>query len=178
MKKQNYEKFKFDSLEKSLDYIQSIINRMADNSFSIKKFTVTLETAIPAFTINKFNINIIIFIVLFVLVVFCLLDSYYLCLERRYRKLYEKAVSEGDSYDMYNLKLPTNIINNISFTESLFSKTIFLFYGLQIIFFIFIILIINANYIYKLINPYISTFINPYFLLFLVRSFIFKIMVF
>lgn len=138
-----YSKFKFGSLEKSLDYIQSVINRMASNSFSIKKFAVTLETAVPAFTIDKFNLYIIISIILFILIVFCLLDSYYLCLERRYRKLYEKAVSEGVMYDMYNLKLSSNIVHSTGFLDSLFSKIIFLFYGLQILFFIFLIIIFN-----------------------------------
>lgn len=132
---------KYKSLEKSLDYIQSIINRMASNSFSIKKFTVALETAIPAFTINKFNVYIIICLMLFILIVFGFLDSYYLCVERRYRKLYKKAVSEGLLYSMYSLDLPDNIIKNTSFFSSLLSKTIFLFYGLQILFLTLLLLL-------------------------------------
>lgn len=143
MKYDYYSRLSSGSLEKSLDYIQSIISRMANNSFSIKKLAVTLETAIPAFTINKFNLVSIILIILFILLVFGLLDSYYLCIERRYRKLYEKAVSDGLMYDMYNLKLSKSIVKNVTFFGSVFSKTIILFYGSQIIFFIFLIVILK-----------------------------------
>lgn len=42
---------------------------------------------------------------------------------------------------MYSLDLPDNIIKNTSFCSSLLSKTIFLFYGLQILFLTLLILL-------------------------------------
>lgn len=73
--------------------IQNVINRMAQNSFLIKAWAVTLIAAITVLTFSI--INILIFGVLLVItIIFWVLDSYYLKLEKLYRHLYNAKVED------------------------------------------------------------------------------------
>ena len=73
--------------------IQDVINRMAQNSFLIKAWTVTLIAAIFILTFSI--VNILIFgVLLAITIIFWVLDSYYLKLERVYRQLYQTKVEE------------------------------------------------------------------------------------
>jgi hypothetical protein len=73
--------------------IQGVINRMAQNSFLIKAWTVTLIAAIFILTFSI--VNILIFgVLLAITIIFWVLDSYYLKLERVYRRLYQTKVEE------------------------------------------------------------------------------------
>lgn len=77
---------------KHLDYIQSAINRMADNSFKVKGWMVTLISALMALYVNteKISFLLVAFIPMFV---FWFLDAYYLQQERKFRGLYDDAVA-------------------------------------------------------------------------------------
>jgi len=73
--------------------IQNVITRMAQNSFLIKAWSVTIVAAI--FILTYSVINVIIFAVLLMIIgMFWYLDSYYLKLERLFRRLYNKKVEE------------------------------------------------------------------------------------
>lgn len=76
--------------EKHLEFIQSVIARMNQNSSNIKTCYITTLSAF--FGISKIglikDVTIIIFILILSLV-FCIMDSYYLYLERGFRHLYE-----------------------------------------------------------------------------------------
>ena len=72
---------------KHLEMIQSIITRMAQNSFMIKGWSLTLVVAMFAFVPKTAYLFIPIVIV--PVLIFVCLDAYYLQLERRYRKLYD-----------------------------------------------------------------------------------------
>ena len=85
-----------------LQMIQSIIDRMGKNSFSLKGWSVGIMIAIYAFAGQNYNKAVI--VTLIPLIIFWILDSsYYLMLERKYRRLYE-------------------------FIRNIFSKTIWPFY--------------------------------------------------
>ena len=76
--------------EKYLEMIQSVISRMAQNSFSLKGWSVTLVSAV--FSLGAKDTNVKIGLVAYIpAVVFWALDGYYLWQERRYRVLYERA---------------------------------------------------------------------------------------
>lgn len=83
-----------------LEIIQGIINRMASNSFYLKGWTVTLILGLLALKSELVSFYILLIPVLF----FWLLDSYYLSLERKYRKLYD-TVRLNEVND-FNLTLP------------------------------------------------------------------------
>lgn len=67
-----------------LEMIQSVIQRMANNSFLLKGWTVSLIVAI--FVLSDKVTDQIYFIFTYIpAIVFWILDSYYLQLERKYR---------------------------------------------------------------------------------------------
>ncbi|MBL7750778.1 MAG: hypothetical protein JNN29_05310, partial [Chitinophagaceae bacterium] len=83
------------NLHKELDIIQSIINRMANNSFLVKGWAMTLVSGLLAFgkdviLADKSGVYYLI-MMLGILIPFWWLDAYYLKQERAFRKLYDNA---------------------------------------------------------------------------------------
>lgn len=72
--------------------IQSTISRMAQNSFLIKAWSITLIAGISVLTFSFIN-SLIFTILTGVIIIFWILDTYYLRLERLYRLLYEDVVN-------------------------------------------------------------------------------------
>ncbi|QGP52510.1 hypothetical protein PsalN5692_04019 (plasmid) [Piscirickettsia salmonis] len=75
---------------KHLEMIQGIINRMADNSFLLKGWSVTLISALFALTASSSN-HILLYLAYFPCLMFWILDGYFLWQERMYRKLYREV---------------------------------------------------------------------------------------
>src|SRR5712692_1817033 len=73
---------------KHLELVQSVISRMAQNSFQLKGWSVTVATAIFALAAKESSPGLAT-LALFPAVAFWCLDAYYLRQERLYRKLYE-----------------------------------------------------------------------------------------
>ena len=96
MPKQDYT----DQEIKHLEMIESVIERMGQNSFALKGWTMTLIVAICAFsaagTERKFAL-----VAIAPIIAFSFLDSFYLQKERKYRELY-KLVKDHDAspFDM------------------------------------------------------------------------------
>lgn len=78
--------------------IESIIERMAKNSFQLKSWTMTLVTAVCAFASHGSDKRFIV-IAFLPIIGFWIFDSYYLWLERRYRLLY-KNITEMKEVDI------------------------------------------------------------------------------
>ncbi len=76
---------------KHLEFIQGIINRMANDSFLLKGWSVTLLTVLFVFTVKEIeNFNFLyVLIIIFPIFIFWILDGYFLSQERRFRDLYE-----------------------------------------------------------------------------------------
>lgn len=112
---------------KHLEMIQSIITRMAQNSFMIKGWSLTLVVAMFAFVPKTAYLFIPIVIV--PVLIFVCLDAYYLQLERRYRKLYD-IVREKEEADVdFNLKIADQCKQESNkYCKCLFSKSILFFY--------------------------------------------------
>lgn len=72
---------------KQLDILQMTISRMAQNSFTLKGWAVTLCSALLAFSGNDAATSQALLAV-FPAVVFWCLDGYYLSIERKYRARY------------------------------------------------------------------------------------------
>lgn len=103
---------KKEILEKEIDLIQACINRMAQNSFIIKGWTITLITVILALLPEKIDIRLLCAIVIVATVCFWYLDAFFLRTERLYRWKYEWVIanrpkSEEYCYDLnpYNEKM-------------------------------------------------------------------------
>ena len=108
-----------------LQMIQGVITRMAGNSFLLKGWAVSLVTGLAALAKADGNDDIA-WISLGVLVVFAVLDAYYLALERAYRKLYEDQA--GVTTTSYSLK-PTKGVKAGSVLGALRSFAIWPLYG-------------------------------------------------
>jgi hypothetical protein len=75
-----------------LKLIESIITRLAGNSFLLKGWAVTLVAGLTALAKSDADRDIA-WIALGAITIFGLLDAYYLAHERGYRELYEKAAA-------------------------------------------------------------------------------------
>ncbi|MDI9218465.1 hypothetical protein [Clostridium tertium] len=75
---------------KHLEMIQGIIDRMVSNSFLLKGWSITLVAGIFALSAKDSNQKFFI-IAYFPLIIFGILDTYYLQQERKYRNLYDKV---------------------------------------------------------------------------------------
>lgn len=73
-----------------LELIQATIGRMANNSFLLRGWNVTLAAGLFALAAKDSNSSLAL-IALFPAFAFWGLDAYYLCHERAYRKLYDEA---------------------------------------------------------------------------------------
>lgn len=112
-----------------LDFIQGVINRMASNSFQIKGFTIAVVAILGSlYAANREFFCI--FSALIATIFFALMDAYYLQLERKYRRLYNKSIEEMDK-DSLSLKEIYNMdVSKIEecYCKSLFSKSLLLPY--------------------------------------------------
>ncbi|MDR2203186.1 MAG: hypothetical protein LBE76_02580 [Nitrososphaerota archaeon] len=111
-----------------LEMIQSIITRMATNSFMLKGWTITLIVGI--FALATKDANSIYFLIAYIpIMLFWVLDSYYLQLERKYRKLYEKIGKQADADLTFTLQTPSSCrAQKTSYLQSLLSVTECCFY--------------------------------------------------
>ena len=112
-----------------LEMIQNIISRMANNSFLLKGWTVTLVAGI--FAISNKEADKIYFLIAYIPVfVFWGLDSYYLLQERLYRSLYD-TIRDMDEKDIdFSLKATSKdfLSDKNCYCNCVFSKTELWFY--------------------------------------------------
>lgn len=126
---------------KHLEMIQSIITRMAQNSFMVKGWALTLVVALFAF-VPKVECLFIPLAIIPILLFTCL-DALYLQSERRYRKLYDIVRNKDESEIDFDLKLSNECKHkNNRYISCLLSKSIILFYAPLIIVVICIIIAI------------------------------------
>lgn len=106
--------------------IQGIISRMANNSFMLKGWSVTLDIGI--FSLNYKTIEKGFLILLYiVIIIFWGLDSYYLKLERQYRCIYKMCLN--DEIDRFDLNIKgENVEKKVRFYQCLFSPTELIYY--------------------------------------------------
>ena len=111
-----------------LEMIQAVINRMANNSFMLKGWAVTLVAGVFALSAN--DANKIFFLVAYIpIVLFWFLDSYYLQLERKFKLLYNTIRNQEEPDFTFNITTPASCESDkTEYHQSLFSKTEFWFY--------------------------------------------------
>ena len=121
-----------NSVQSYLNILQGIITRMATNSANCKTWCVSLVSAILVVIADKNKPNYA-WITLIPIVLFFLLDSYYLGQERNFREIYNNFVKELHSGEvatdkLFVLKPPKGInVVNLLFSSSL-SFSVYPFY--------------------------------------------------
>jgi hypothetical protein len=118
-----------DEKLKYLEMIQSIISRMANNSFLIRGWSITLVAALFALSAKDSEL-LFLCLAYFPAIAFWILDGYYLNQERLFRDLYNKVrIMNKDQVDF---SMDTSVFNKSSWYNALFSKTILIFHGVII----------------------------------------------
>jgi hypothetical protein len=124
-----------ETLHKEIDLIQGIINRMSQNSFLLKGWSITIIVAVLALTkdtiITK-DITYFSLILLIPLLVFWFLDAFFLHKERCYIKLYDWVIenrlkTEDFQYNL-NYKRFEKEIGSVG--KIMLSSTLIIFYGI------------------------------------------------
>jgi uncharacterized membrane protein len=112
---------------KHLEFIQATINRMASNSFLLKGWTVTLIGGLIAVALKQVDPHYL-YISMLILVMFWLLDAYYLSRERKFVALYDHVrTSKSDTTD-FSMETQ-NFKKRCSLLRCAVSNTLLLFYG-------------------------------------------------
>ncbi len=120
---------------KHLEMLQQIISRMANNSFLIKGWSLTLISAILTFStatkdITQSNMYFVLLIALLPALAFWYLDAYFLRQERLFRKLYDhyrtEQITTPSDFSMNTAPVEDNVA---SLGQVMVSHTLRLFYG-------------------------------------------------
>lgn len=115
---------------KHLEMIESVIERMGNNSFQLKGWAVALVSIIGAMAVKDTDRTF--FLLAFIpLLAFWFIDSYYLQSERKYKYLYKTVLKKEESEIDFNMDID-NIEKKgtqMQFGKCLCSKTEAGFYG-------------------------------------------------
>ncbi len=122
-----------EELFKEIDLIQSCINRMAQNSFMLKGWALTIFAGVTVFTKGDNFTNCIMMLcsTLLPFICFWILDAFFIKTERKFRKLYTKVLNErkqGITEKQYELDISGIKERNI--VCIMFSTTLLVFYGI------------------------------------------------
>ena len=125
-----------EAFTKHLEFIQNIINRMSNNSFLLKGWSVSVSTAILSLIVGISN-PLFVLIALFSSLSFWGLDAYYLRQERLFRLLYDdlqrslidKKTKKVDLFSLSTKKYDSQVP---SWFRTLWSKSVFGLHGVVI----------------------------------------------
>jgi len=105
---------------KHLELIQGVINRLANNSFLIKGWTITIFLAGLGFFLNQ-KLPLALLVIAFVIIIFWFLDAFYLKQEKLYRRLYSDVAKKEQAkpFDMdiskYNTEISSTLLIMFSY---------------------------------------------------------------
>lgn len=111
-----------------LQMIQSVITRMASNSFVIKGWSVTLVTALLALTAAANANALFVYLAFFPNFMFWALDAYFLRQEILFRELYDHVRTSGEDVDFSMNTAPLMRHTKSTWSVAL-SHTLRLFHG-------------------------------------------------
>ncbi len=120
-----------ENKRKHLDYLQAVIARMAQNSFLIKGWSVTLVSALFAFSAADKDHRYVL-ITYVAIPTFWVLDGFFIASERRFRSLYDKVRNLGEESIDFDLN-PTPYAKKHPWISGVFSETLLVFYPVFII---------------------------------------------
>jgi hypothetical protein len=117
-----------DDTRQHLEFVQQIIARLNGNSFQLKTWAVTLTAGL--FALSERSHPGFAALAIGPILVFWILDAYYLTLERQYRGLYkhlcehaeDQEYSKGKRYSLelkdYATALPAVSVSNVAFSKT------------------------------------------------------------
>lgn len=117
---------------KHLEIIQGVINRLANNSFLIKSWSMTIVSVAILFISRNQNFSDYIILSFLIPVLgFWILDGYFLWQERIFRGIYNDVRTQEST----NFEMPiSRQTKKITWIKAIFSKTLNIFYLIEISF--------------------------------------------
>lgn len=134
-----------EQVVKHLEITQGVVNRLANNSFSIKGWGMTILAAAILFIARGNNLysDYLILTFLIPIVGFWLLDGYFLWQERLFRGVYND-VRQQESTD-FKMDIPAQLKKaNNKWINSIFSSTLWIFYCIEIVFIVAVFFILKV----------------------------------
>lgn len=125
-----------------LGFIQAVITRMGTNSFLLKGWSVTLVAAMFALAPREADKHFLL-LAYFPVIVFWVLDGFFLHQERLFRKLYEEVAKGVVSSEVFTMD--TSVVGGVVPNELriMFSKTIWPFHST------IVAMVILATFVFK-----------------------------
>ena len=120
--------------------IQNLVDRLSQNSFLIKGWSISIVAAMFALSAQNTNL-VFIYLAYFPSIIFWILDSYFLRQEKLYRALYNYVRTMGEEKIDFSLDAAAFSDDVPSWGHILGSKTLLAFHG-SIILSILIVMII------------------------------------
>ena len=116
-----------ENKRKHLEFIQNVINRMARNSFLIKGWCITLVSALIVLAVKEDNTGFMMIAAIPILL-FWILDGFFLYQERLYRALYDEVRSKKEEQIDYCMNTSSFAGGRKTWARSTFSKTLNILY--------------------------------------------------
>ena len=116
-----------ETKQKHLEFIQTAINRMAGNCFLLKGWAITLVAALFALSAKDANCNYFL-IAYFPVIIFWILNGYFLSQERLFRALYDHVRKLDESKIDFSMNTSNFETSKNNWLCSIFSKTLLIFY--------------------------------------------------
>lgn len=117
---------------KHLEMIQGVINRLSTNSFLLKGWSVVLVSALFALSAADSN-RAFVFLAYMPAFVFWGLDGYFLCEERKYRKLYDCVRNLDEAAIDFSMDTTPMTADAGVWARATISKTLLAFHGVLIV---------------------------------------------
>ena len=158
---------KNEDLHKELELIQDIIKRMADNSFKLKAWLLTVMGGVLALSkdilfvsketsVNNYAVYGLISFLILLIILFWYLDGFFLRTEKLYRNLYQwviqcRPVTEEYLFDLNTFKRTCKgkekdiEAETDSILKVMFSKTLLPFYLLPLLFVLVIMFLVQNS---------------------------------
>ncbi|MFB5192954.1 hypothetical protein [Alicyclobacillus fastidiosus] len=114
-----------ESKLKHLEMIQGVINRLANNSFLLKGWGVTLAAAVVALDAGKGHV----LMALLPILAFWILDAYFLWNEKLFRELYNDVRRKSESQIDFSMSIDAYKQTIKGPLRWMFSDTLFVFWG-------------------------------------------------
>lgn len=132
-----------ENKQKHLELIQKVINRMAGNLFFLRGWTITLIVALLALFVEGENPDYI-FVAYLPVIIFWVLDGYFLSRERLFRDLYDhvrKLNEQEVDFSMNTSKYKKKFRNH--WVGAMLSSTLLFFYLPLIVIMLVVMNLIN-----------------------------------
>jgi len=117
-----------DNKHKHLELVQDVVNRMAQHSFILKGWSITLVVAVFALNAKDGLDKDYVLAAVLPVFIFWFLDGYYLQRERLFRALYDEVRVKEESQIDYSMKTKHLRKGELTLKSVLFSKTLIALY--------------------------------------------------